>query len=447
MSFIADQQTLTDLNLTGRYNTHSIYNLFNKTVTEGGASLLDEMFQYPLVNADEINQRGRVIRFFQEEARFPLSNNQVKALEDYLSTKGEKLALNSYIHSGRSWLWRTLGIDDTYDNHRMVLLSSIGALNKLRVYFNNLLEKPTGELFDQRIGEICAAFNDQRLGWLKEAGDIQNHSVLKLARFDHCLRHTFYQQMQKLMKLLFELDVYIAVGKVASERGFQFATALHADDNLLVFEDLKHPALENGKGNGLALNSDRNVLFLTGANMAGKSTFMKSVAIAVYLAHMGFPVAARQMRLSVRDGIFSSINVPDNLGQGYSHFYAEVLRVKQVALEVRAGKKLLVIFDELFKGTNVKDAFDATFSVTEAFSERRECLFVISTHIIEVGEVLQRQCNNILFSYLPTVMKGMTPTYTYKLEEGITADRHGMMILKNERIIESIEQDREISIA
>jgi len=62
--------------------------------------------------------------------------------------------------------------------------------------------------------------------------------------------------------------------------------------------------------------------------MAGKSTFMKSFGIAVYLSHMGFPIAAKNMTISLQDGIYTSINVPDDLNAGYSHFYAEVLRVK-----------------------------------------------------------------------------------------------------------------------
>src|SRR6202012_5906501 len=90
-------------------------------------------------------------------------------------------------------------------------------------------------------------------------------------------------------------------------------------------------------------NGDSNVLFLTGANMAGKSTLMKSFRIAVYLAHMGFPGAGRDMEFSVREGLYSSINVPDDLSQGYSHFYAEVLPVKKVAEAVSAGRNLAVI--------------------------------------------------------------------------------------------------------
>ncbi len=84
---------------------------------------------------------------------------------------------------------------------------------------------------------------------------------------------------------------------------------------------------------------EHNLVFLTGANMAGKSTFMKSFGVAVYLAHMGFPVGAEEMVFSVQDGMYTSINVPDNLDAGFSHFYAEVLRVKRAAEEVSQGKE------------------------------------------------------------------------------------------------------------
>lgn len=124
---------------------------------------------------------------------------------------------------------------------------------------------------------------------------------------------------------------------------------------------------------------------------------------------------------------------------GYSHFYAEVLRVKQVAEEVASGKNLVIVFDELFKGTNVKDAYDATVAVTEAFATHRNCSFVISTHITEAGHTLQGKCSNFRFVYLPTVMDGGVPTYTYKLQPGITSDRHGMMIINNEHILEIIK--------
>jgi len=159
------------------------------------------------------------------------------------------------------------------------------------------------------------------------------------------------------------------------------------------------------------------------------------------VAHMGFPVAAKRMEFSVMDGIYTTINLPDNLGIGASHFYAEVLRVKQVAAELSKGRSIFVVFDELFRGTNVKDAHEASVAVALAYAKKRNSMFIISSHIIEAGDQL-KQLNNIGFLYLPTRMNGNIPEYTYRLEKGITDDRHGMIIIRNEGILEILEKGK-----
>ncbi|ULT41595.1 hypothetical protein KRR40_44525 [Niabella defluvii] len=104
---------------------------------------------------------------------------------------------------------------------------------------------------------------------------------------------------------------------------------------------LYHPSLKNPVGNDVSMDASQNLIFLTGANMAGKSTFLRSLSTALYIAHMGFPVAAKAMEFSVLDGIYTTINLPDNLGIGASHFYVEVLRVKKMAQELRTGQSFL----------------------------------------------------------------------------------------------------------
>jgi DNA mismatch repair ATPase MutS len=106
---------------------------------------------------------------------------------------------------------------------------------------------------------------------------------------------------------------------------------------------------------------------------------------------------------------------------------------------------MVVIFDELFKGTNVKDAYDATLSVTAAFAKYRNCAFIISTHIIEVGVALRGDHSNLQFAYLPTIMEGTVPRYPYKLTTGITSDRHGMIIIENEKILDIIRAKSDIA--
>ncbi|HTI10350.1 MAG TPA: hypothetical protein VL832_17405 [Puia sp.] len=442
MSFTADKQTLDDLSLLGKYKPDSIYSLFNRVHTAGGEKLLEALFQHPLTDADEINRRSELFRYFQQKKlAFPLVGESLNVMENYLGAGGGENFLMAMAGTARRKLLDSIVRDEAYVRIKTGLLTTIGTL---RTFFDfmNRLEREDGldGPFGEQLRSVKKIFQNRRLEGLRtawERGDweAKELSWLKVARYDHLLRRLLQMEMATLTGIIYQLDVYMAVGYVAAVKGFTYAHALPAASNTIRATGLRHPRLERAVGNPLSLHQDKNMLFLTGANMAGKSTLMKAFGISVYLAHMGFPLAAEEMTFSVKDGIYSSINVPDNLSLGHSHFYAEVLRVKKVALEVSLSKDLVVIFDELFKGTNVKDAYDATLAVTEALSEYRNCCFIISTHIIEVGETLRERHANIQFARLPTIMEGMTPRYLYKLEEGITADRHGMMIIENEGIL------------
>lgn len=438
MSFTADKQTLDDLNLLGKYKSHSIYSIFNKVRTAGGERLLESMFQHPMTAPDDINLRSNTFRYFQEkQLEFPFENGAFRKAENYLSMGTAGNVVTAALTIIRKKISHSLLRDDQFTILHNGLLASIGALNGLRQLINRMDDKNCHP-FHQQVKILLGILSDHRLKWLAAAAQATQLPLIKVIQYDFLLRHTLRKEMEIILENIYLLDVYIAVSSVAREKHFSYAAALPVTDNLIRVEGLRHPGLDEGVPNKVSLHGDENVLFLTGANMAGKSTLMKSFGIALYLAHMGFPVAASNMQFAVRDGLYTSINVPDSLSMGYSHFYAEVMRVKKVAAAVSQQKNLVVIFDELFKGTNVKDAYDATLGVTEAFSKYRNSFFIISTHIIEVGETLRKRCDNLQFAYLPTVMEGHVPRYTYRLETGITTDRHGMMIIENEGILEII---------
>jgi DNA mismatch repair ATPase MutS len=446
MSFIADKQTLEDLNLLGKYKQHSIFSLFNKVKTAGGEQLLQKMFQAPLTDSEAINIRSEIFKYFSgKQITFPFSNEKFSAMENYLSGSSGKNYAAIFITLAKKKLLATVVRDEEYDKIQSGLQQTITVLNHCKTFISQLEEVEKKEqrqkdhpFFDELL-TVKNILNDSKLEWLaKEQSCATPYNLLKTAKYDHLLRHAMQQALQTVMETFYQMDVYIAVANLAELKGFSYAQALSKENNRLSATGLRHPNIDKAVVNPVAFHQESNMIFLTGANMAGKSTFMKAFGINVYLAHMGFPVAASHMVFSVKQGIYSSINVPDNLDMGYSHFYAEVLRVKKVAEEVSKEKDLVIIFDELFKGTNVKDAYDATLAVTAAFSEYRNCLFIISTHIIEAGEVLKQQ-SNIQTLYLPTVMNGSIPVYTYQLQPGISSDRHGMMIIKNEGIIELLK--------
>uniref|UniRef100_UPI000F8D14DB MutS-related protein n=1 Tax=Pseudoflavitalea rhizosphaerae TaxID=1884793 RepID=UPI000F8D14DB len=328
--------------------------------------------------------------------------------------------------------------DERYKKSVQGLQATIVTLNRCHGILE-VLQQLKSPLAD-RVHQLLQLLSDNQLAKLRNTDIYKDLPVTTLAQYDHLLKGRFPEAMEKLLQFIYELDLYIAVSNVARKKGFTYAKALPAELNVLQASNLAHPCIDKAIGNDITMHEKTNVIFLTGANMAGKSTLMKSIGISIYLAHMGFPIAARSFEFSVREGMYSSINVADNIGLGYSHFYAEVVRVKQAADAAASGKRLLLMFDELFKGTNVKDAYDGTLAVTEAFAEYQDCLFIVSTHIIEVGEAL-KETKNIQFRFMPTIMDGARPRYTYILEEGITEDRQGMMIIRNEGILEMLQSN------
>ena len=173
--------------------------------------------------------------------------------------------------------------------------------------------------------------------------------------------------------------------------------------------------------------------------MAGKSSLLKAIGLNIYLAHLGFPVPASQMETTFFDGLITTINLPDNINQGLSHYYSEVKRVKEVASSLLNQQKMFVILDELFRGTNVKDAFDASLLIITELAKVKNAVFFISTHIVELAEQV-KDIPNISFQYLETFFENQKPVFTYQLQQGISEERLGMYIVQNEGIIDIIKK-------
>lgn len=439
MSFITDKQTLDDLNIFGKHGGDSIYNIFNRCATRGGAAVLEDMFRYPLSDEKTINQRSGIIRFFAaSQTVFPFKSSDFDAVEPYLANTDERSQLTVNESSVARKITNMISIDSETQIIYKGVESLVEVMKKAKEFITSL---SANEHYHEDKEALLAILNNPAFTAILVHKGKLSHT--QTAGFDVILRFKHRHEIEKLLTIIYHLDVYLSIAKVANERNFIFPKALPANQPyLLKLEGVYHPQVKNAVPNNIDVTTESNVIFLTGANMAGKSTFMKSLSIAMYLAHVGFPVPARQMEFAVMDGVYTTINLPDNLGMGASHFYAEVLRVKKMAHELRAKKDLFIVFDELFRGTNVKDAYEATIAIASAFAKKRKSIFVISTHIIEAGEVLKEKHANINFVYLPTRMHGNQPVYTYTLEQGITSDRHGMVIINNEKILDILKNGK-----
>lgn len=433
MHFHTDKQTIDDLNIFGKPGGEAIFTLYNHTATRGGSGMLEEMFRYPLADADAINDRIRSIQHFSASATdFPFNSSWFSGAELYLALEDERTRLSHEKETLGNRVRSLIAKDHDYQiisNGVMAMMDILFALKKF------LRQYPTDISVLQ---ELAKLLEHEDLAPVMQEAPPKKMTHASVVRYDDLLRFRCRKTLLLILRHVYTLDVYISVAKTAQRHQFVFPKVLNKEMHTVCLENVYHPLVKNAVPNTLHITPESNIIFLTGANMAGKSTFMKSLGIALYVAHIGFPVAAGKMEFSVRDGIYTTINLSDNLSSGSSHFYAEVLRIKKVAQELSQSRNLFIIFDELFRGTNVKDACDATIAITGAFAARKNCMFIVSTHIIEAGDVLKEKHPNIYFTYMPTTMQGNKPIYSYQLMPGITEDRHGMIIINNEGILDII---------
>ena len=439
--FFVDKQTINDLELFGKFKDESVFNTFNRTVTQGGSQTLELLFMNPITDAKEIERRREIIRYFQRiDKKLPVGSFIMKEVNTYFNVPIPRFKLLSFY---RIIKWRILKFfmdDAQFDFVKDGILSSIKMLDSLNNFLQTLDDNTP--VYQEERSVFRKILESKNIRWWKKEKDKKRLSYLKMAHLDYRLRRTVFMEMKTLERMIYEMDAYLSVANVANEKHFTHALLREKKENFVRMEGLYHPHVESPVANSIQIDTEQNVFFLTGANMAGKSTFMKAFGIAIYLAHLGFPVPAQEMEFSLQEGMYTSINLSDNLLVGYSHFYSEVLRVKTVAEELNRGKRLVLIMDELFKGTNVKDAFDATVAVSMGFAESRDSLFLLSTHIIEAANDLKEHYRNVQFFYFPTRIEESRPVYPYLLEKGITSDRHGMRIINNEEIIETINNSR-----
>lgn len=194
-------------------------------------------------------------------------------------------------------------------------------------------------------------------------------------------------------------------------------------------EGVVHPFVKDAQPNSWQM-SRGNICIFTGSNMAGKSTTLKAadlgclVGIAVCL----FPV--KSMICPLYEGIYTSINLPDSLRDGRSHFMAEVLRIKEVMQKAVTGKRCLVVLDEMFRGTNAKDAFEASVAVNELLKSFSHCHFLISTHILEYAPKAFEKDSSCCFYYMEAEIIDDAFVCPHRLLSGISEARVGYWVVK-----------------
>ena len=200
-------------------------------------------------------------------------------------------------------------------------------------------------------------------------------------------------------------------------------------------EEIGHPLLNPSVrvNNSLQFSGVPSVLIVTGANMAGKSTFLRTLSVNLMLAMNGAPVCAKSFLFTPCD-IMSSIKIQDSLSNNESYFYAELLRIKDIIDHVKIHPRTLVVLDEILRGTNTKDKQLGSLGLLETLISQNS-IVVVATHDLVIGE-LEKKYPDIVTNYCFEVeLTNDQLIFDYKLKRGISQKLNASFLMKKMGII------------
>lgn len=432
-----DKVTLNDLSVFHSEEYQSVFHHVNLTLTNGGREHLRYLLAHPLDSIKAIEQTQVTIQQLSSIMdQYPISpsNGTVLVMEKFYESP-----INNYpsdIGMVTALLYKLLNLAD-YSLSKFTVEHALDFVQGMEKIAKLISLENGSTWLTQTAERIRQLLNRDMVPEMLLANkkNLSTTSILKYAKF---LRARYRNATEELIEIHSKLDAYISLAKAAQKFQFTYPTVVETNEPCIEAEGLYHFLLEVPVSYEVQLNQSANFIFLTGANMAGKSTFIKAAGLAAYMAHIGMGVPAKKMKLSRLDGILSNIQVSDNILKGESFFFNEVQRIKKTIERISDGKKWLILIDELFKGTNQEDAVKCSTVVIEGLRKLPNALFILSTHLYEIGHSLKHH-PNIQFRYFETAVNNDQLVFSYQLKEGISNDRLGYLILKREGVVSMLE--------
>ena len=435
----ADITTYNDLHIFQNEEEYSIFNKLNFTKTNEGKRWLHNFFHYPFSDPKLIHETQNITRLILEKMnKWPvsISNGTLMVVTKFYESGIDNLPSGSdYMNSVSYKIFHAP--DYALVKYSLTHFSDfLRGMKQLIELFGGEDTPPTMSRYLLRAKDIIARPISEELAD-REAG--KAFSVTDVIRIGKYVRADYKNQALELISIYGRLDAWFSMAAAMKHYKLCFPVLAESAKPLINAKGLYHILLPEPVPYDVKMNIHSNFIFLTGANMAGKSTFIKAVGSAVFLAHLGMGVPAVSMELTVFDGLLSNINVVDNIIKGESYFFNEVQRIKNTITKINDNRKWLVLIDELFKGTNVQDAMKCSSTVIKGLIRISNSLFILSTHLYEISDELQKY-PNISFRYFETEVKEDQLEFSYQIKEGVSNDRIGYLILKREKVVDMLEK-------
>ena len=248
------------------------------------------------------------------------------------------------------------------------------------------------------------------------------------------LKEDIEPKLTKWLDKFYELEALNSMANFSFlNPGYLFPTFENETEGLFKAQKLGHPLIneEQKVANDFEVNPGKDLFLITGSNMAGKSTFLRTVGINLVLAYSGAPVNAESLNTGLFR-IFTSINVNDSLGDGLSHFYAEVKRLRELLDELNKENEQPLFFfvDEIYKGTNNRERFAGSAAFLKEVAGKSG-IGMVSTHDLELAD-LESEIDQLSNWHFVESITDNKMSFEYKLQSGPCPSTNALKIMEIE---------------
>jgi len=479
-----------DVDLFGK---SSLFQYLNRTVTGHGREILAGWLSDPYKLSEQLTQRQEAVRelagkerwrqdFLASGMKTPLEKSQIESLLEWMKKSNDDRTpvirkVFIWIMSGLAVISFMLVIAGVleYSVFLMIFLINLGwiafsfkktnsihaVLSKKYIYLsslNELIKVFHNEDFKSAVlsdikqnitgSDVSAALAVKKLGRLIQYFDSRMNIVVSfflngLVLWDfHCIyrlekwKSEYKDLFPQWLSMVGKADAFISLGNLAGNNpGFVYPV-ISVNSNMFSASGLGHPLIMEDVrvSNDFVLDKCGKLCILTGANMAGKSTFLRTIAVNYILAMAGAPVCASTMEFTpVR--LFTSMRTTDSLSHNESYFYAELKRLRALKTLIGEDKDHFFILDEILKGTNSADkSLGSRLFLKKIINLGGTGL--IATHDTSLGDIEKEFPDSVINMCFEIEIEGASIIFDYKLQKGITQKMNAALLMRQMGILD-----------
>ena len=475
------------------FGPSSLFQYLNRTVTYYGRDILADWLSDPYKLSEDLTKRQEAVKelslkdkwrqeFMAQGMRIPLERSEISSLLDWME---EPTVINSsrvnrtliYILPAAAIISLLLLIFGLVPYQVFVFLFLLNllyvavGLQRINKIHNSLTRKYN---FLSSITKLLYSFEDESfnssvlneiktnisgksnsasvsvkiLGKLIHAFDSRNNmligSILNgLILWDYqCIFRlekwkSQYKNLFPLwLKMIGQADAYISLGNYAYNNPDFAYPDISDNQEIFAARNLGHQLINESKRvcNDFSLGKKGTICIISGANMAGKSTFLRTISVNFILAMIGAPVCATEMKITPSK-LFTSMRTMDSLSDNESYFYAELRRLNLLKSRIEEGVPVIFILDEILKGTNSADKSTGSKLFLERLIERNGT-GLLATHDTSLGQLESLHPGIIINKCFEIEIEGENIRFDYKIHEGITQKMNAVFLMRQMGILD-----------